>query len=100
MSSLEECPPKRPPRVQKFPLASGTVQFDTTCGYFSMVVSTNHTICRASPHSSRKVSLTIITNSRSPLSASLANSSILMRPSGIAVCAPTSGVMGISAISG
>ena len=100
MSSLEECAPNRPPRVQKLPLASGTVQFDTTIGLFSMVVSTNHTICRASPHSSRKVSLTIITNSRSPLSASLANSSILIRPSGIEVCAPTSGVISSQPISG
>src|SRR4030065_184468 len=53
MSSCEECAPNRPPRVQKFPLASGTVQFDTTIGCFSMVESTNHTIWGASPPSSR-----------------------------------------------
>src|SRR6516165_8347208 len=30
MLSFEECEPKRPPRWQKFPLASGTEKFDTT----------------------------------------------------------------------
>src|SRR5262249_21423265 len=39
MLSFEECEPKRPPRWQKFPLASGTEKFDTTIGLDSIVTS-------------------------------------------------------------
>src|SRR2546430_12443247 len=42
--SFDECVPKRPPRPQKFPLASGTVQLDTPNGFDSVVMrSEEHT---------------------------------------------------------
>jgi hypothetical protein len=50
MLSFEECEPKRPPRWQKFPLASGTEKFDTTIGLDSIVTSTKNTSWRASWH--------------------------------------------------
>src|SRR5262245_44965753 len=61
MLSFEECEPKRPPRWQKFPLASGTEKFDTTIGLDSIVTSTKNTSWRASWHSLRICSSTIIT---------------------------------------
>ena len=88
MLSFEECEPKRPPRWQKLPLASGTVQFDTIIGRFSIVMSANHTICRASWHSFRIASSTIMTMSRLPPSLSLANSAIGICSIGKVVCAP------------
>ena len=88
MLSLEECAPKRPPRWQKLPLASGTVQFDTIIGRFSIEMSANHTICRASWHSFRIDSSTIMTMSRLPPSLSLANSAIGICCMGKVVCAP------------
>src|SRR5947207_3341831 len=51
MFSLEECAPKRPPRAQKSPLASGTVQLDTLKGFASAEMSAIHTIWHASLHS-------------------------------------------------
>ena len=91
MLSLEECAPKRPPRWQKLPLASGTVQFDTIIGRFSIEMSANHTICRASWHSFRIDSSTIMTMSRLPPSLSLANSAIGICSIGKVVCAPFHG---------
>ena len=88
MLSFEECEPKRPPRWQKLPLASGTVQVDTIIGRFSIVMSANHTICRASWHSFRIASSTIMTMSRLPPSLSLANSAIGICSIGKVVCAP------------
>jgi hypothetical protein len=35
MLSFDECAPKRPPRSQKLPLASGTLKFETIIGRFS-----------------------------------------------------------------
>ncbi len=66
--SFEECVPKRPPRPQKLPLASGTVQFDTPNGFDSAVMSAIHTICRASRHSLAVDSLVITRKSRTPAS--------------------------------
>jgi len=43
MFSLDECVPKRPPRAQKLPLASGTVQLEMLKGFASDVMSAIHT---------------------------------------------------------
>src|ERR1700755_775670 len=88
MLSLEECEPKRPPRSQNEPLASGTVYFEIIIGRFSTVTSANHTICRGSLHSFRIASSTIITMSRGLPSLSFANSAIGMPFIGNTVCAP------------
>ena len=100
--SFAECAPKRPPRVQKFPLASGTLKFDTTIGRDSTVASTKNTIWRVSRswHSLTSDSLTIMTMSRMPPARSLANSAIFTLPSGMAVCAPLSGSRSRRPISG
>src|SRR2546422_343891 len=62
--SLEECEPKRPPRLQKFPLASDTLKVDTPTGCFSSVTSTMNAICRGSRHSLTSDSFTTTTKSR------------------------------------
>src|SRR2546425_4172397 len=62
--SLEECEPKRPPRLQKLPLASGTLKVDTPTGSFSSVTSTMNAICRGSRHSFTSDSFTTTTKSR------------------------------------
>ena len=64
MFSLDECVPKRPPREQKLPLASGTVKLETPKGLVSVVMSTTHTICRPSRHSFWMASSVITTKSR------------------------------------
>ena len=94
MFSLEECAPKRPPREQKFPLASGTLKFETTVGRDSTVASTKNTICRVSraSHSFASDSLTIMMMLRVPPAMSWPNSAIFILPSGMAVWAPLSGI--------
>ena len=74
MLSFAEWVPKRPPRAQKLPLASGTWKFEITIGCASIVTSTNQAICCGSSHSLRICSSTTMTMSRSAPSASLANS--------------------------
>jgi hypothetical protein len=64
MFSFDECVPKRPPRAQKPPLASGTVQLATPNGFVSVVMSTIHTICRPSRHSFWIASSVMTTKSR------------------------------------
>jgi len=86
--SFEECEPKRPPREQKSPLASGTLKVEITTGVFSSVASTIHTIWRGSVHSLASDSFTTTTMSRLPPSLSLANSATCMPSTGSAVCTP------------
>src|ERR1700716_3432227 len=66
MFSLDECVPKRPPRAQKLPVASGTVQLATPIGRASLVISAIQSICRASAHSFTSDSSTMATKSRGP----------------------------------
>src|SRR5207245_3452287 len=89
--SFDEWVPKRPPRPQKLPLASGTVQLDTPNGFDSVVMSAIHTICRVSRHSLVIASSVMTTKSRRRPSLSLANSEISTPSTGTAVCAPTFG---------
>src|ERR1700730_16739284 len=89
MFSLDECVPKRPPRAQKLPLASGTVQLATPIGRASLVISAIQSICRASVHSFTSDSSTMATKSRALPSLSRANSPMFIFSSGKAVCAPT-----------
>ena len=100
MLSFDECAPKRPPRSQKLPLASGTVQLEIIIGRVSVVTSANHTICRGSAHSLRIASSTIITMSRLWPSLSFANSAIGMPFIGNTVCAPLKADIGMRATSG
>jgi len=64
------------------------------------VTSTNHTICRGSPHSFRIASSTIMTMSRLLPSLSCANSAIGMPGIGKVVWAPLNADIGIRDISG
>ena len=57
-------------------------------GRFSIETSANHTICRASRHSLRIASSTIMTMSRLEPSLSCVNSLIGMPSMGKVVCAP------------
>src|SRR5215831_18285452 len=91
MFSLDECEPKRPPREQKFPLASGTVQLETLNGTLSAVMSAIHTICRGSWHSLTSDSSTITAKSRLPPPLSFANSATSTPSTGNVVCAPLVG---------
>src|SRR5258708_5690620 len=100
MLSLEECAPNRPPRAQKFPLASGTVKLEIIIGRFSTVMSANQTIWRGSAHSLRIASLTIITMSRDLPSLSLANSAIGIPSIGKVVWAPLKADIANREISG
>src|SRR5436309_14008607 len=56
MFSFDEWVPKRPPRLQKLPLDSGTVHDETPTGFDSVVISTIRTSCRFSRHSFAVVS--------------------------------------------
>src|SRR5260370_184422 len=101
MLSLEECAPNRPPRWQKLPGTSGAVQFDTIIGRFSIETSANHTICRASRHSFRIASSTLMTISRLAPSLSRANSAIGMPSMGQAVVGGgEGGVVGVEGVGG
>ena len=100
MLSFEECAPKRPPRWQKLPLASGTVQLEIIIGRFSIETSANQIICRGSLHSFRIASSTIMTMSRVLPSLSLANSAIGICSIGKVVCAPFQADMMSRPISG
>src|SRR5204863_4561765 len=71
--SFGECAPKRPPREQKLPLASGTLKFETLKGVASVVTSAIHTLGRVSRDSFAICSSTILTESPTPASPSLAN---------------------------
>ena len=64
MFSFDECVPNRPPRSQKLPLDSGTVQLDTPIGRVSTVTSMMRSICRFSKHSLAIVSPTTATKFR------------------------------------
>src|SRR5262245_43444787 len=86
--SWEACVPKRPPRLQKSPDASGTIQVETEAGCCSTVTSTNHTNWRGSRHSFLICSLVTTTKLRTLPTLSLANSAIGMPSTGNAVCAP------------
>src|SRR5436309_77432 len=69
-------------------------------GRLSIVTSANQTIWRASPHSLRIASSTIITMSRALPTLSLANSATGIPGIGNVVCAPLSDDMFMRAISG
>src|SRR5207249_10787423 len=86
--SLEECEPKRAPRLQKLPLASGTLKVDTPTGSFLSVTSTMNAIWRGSRHSFTSDSFTTTTKSRRLPPLSFANSAISMPMTGSVVCAP------------
>src|SRR5437764_765013 len=88
MFSFDECEPKRPPREQKLPLASGTVQLATLNGCFSDVISAIHTIWRASVHSFTRDSSTITAKSRFEPTLSFENSATGTPRTGKVVCAP------------
>jgi magnesium transporter len=64
--SFDECAPKRTPRSQKLPLASGTEKVETVIGRLSTLISANHTIWCVSwqPLVRPVASLTIMTKSR------------------------------------
>src|SRR6202012_1831670 len=100
MLSFDECEPKRPPRSQKLPLASGTVQLEIIIGRVSVVTSANHTICRGPFHSFGVASSQGQTMSRLLASLSFANSAIGMSFIGNVVCAPLKADIGKRAISG
>ena len=91
MFSFEEWVPKRPPRLQKSPDASGTIQVATDTGRFSTVTSTNQTNCRGSSHSFLICSSVMTTKLRTLPILSLANSAIGMSSTGKVVWAPLSG---------
>src|SRR5471032_3698445 len=88
MFSFDECDPKRPPREQKLPLASGTVQLETLKGWASDVMSAIHTIWRASVHSFTSDSSTITAKSRFDPTLSFANSATSTPSTGNVVWAP------------
>ena len=83
--------PNRPPRPQKSPAASGTVQLATPNGFDSDVISAIHTICRDSRHSLAVDSSVITTKSRTRPSLFFPNSASSMPSSGNTVWAPTFG---------
>src|SRR5471030_2480077 len=91
MFSFDECEPKRPPREQKLPLASGTVQLETLNGFASEVMSAIHTIWRASVHSFTRDSSTITAKSRFDQTWSLAFSAPSPPRTGKVVWAPLVG---------
>src|SRR2546429_5617059 len=86
--SLEECEPKRPPRLQKLPLASDTLKVDTPTGCFSSVTSTMNAICRGSRHSFTSDSFTTTTKSRRIPPLSFPDSPLSLAPTRGGALAP------------
>src|SRR5574341_1334741 len=91
MFSLEELEPKRPPRLQKFPLDSGTWKFEITCDFAGVVTSARNTIWRFSWHWLARDSLTMTTMSRFLPRLFLAKSGIVIPGIGKVVWAPPVG---------
>src|SRR4051812_35621073 len=89
MLSFVECAPNRPPRWQKFPLASGTEKFEPPIGFPAPLAPPHHPLCPLSCLLLGFRPPMIIPMARSLLSFSVENSEPGIFNIGTTLCPPT-----------